>query len=86
MRIILHQYFEKRYKKLRPGEQRRLKERRNLFIENEFHPLLDNHLLRGRYKGYRSISIGGDFRVVYKRIARDVVVFVTIGTHSELYS
>ncbi len=86
MKIVFHKEFEKRYRKLRSGEKRRFQEKRNLFFENEFHPLLENHPLRGKYQGYRSISIGGDLRVVYKRIKRDIFLFAKIGTHSELYA
>jgi mRNA interferase YafQ len=85
MRIVAHREFKKQFKKLRLGEKRRFYERRDLFLENEFHPLFENHPLQGRYKGYRSIHIGGDLSVVYGRIGRDTVIFMKIGTHSELY-
>ncbi len=86
MRIVLHKEFERQYKKLRSGEQRRFRGRRDLFLENEFHLLLENHPLQGKCRGYRSIHIGGDLRVVYRRIGPDTVIFTKIGTHSELYS
>lgn len=85
MRIIVHREFKKQFKKLRPGEKRRFRERRDLFLENEFHPLLENHPLQGIYKRYRSIHIGGDLSVVYRRLERETVLFARIGTHSELY-
>jgi addiction module RelE/StbE family toxin len=34
----------------------------------------------------RSIHVGGDLRVVYKILNSDTVYFITLGTHSELYS
>lgn len=86
MKIILHRNFEKRYIKLSLKLKKKFKERRNIFLNNEFDPLLDNHSLQGKYKGYRSIDITGDFRVIYKTIRRNTVVFIIIGTHSELYS
>ena len=86
MRIVAHREFKKQFKKLRSGEKRRFYERRDLFLENEFHPLLENHPLGGEYKGYRSIHIGGNLSVVYRRIRPDTVIFTKIGTHSELYS
>ena len=86
MRIIGHRDFKKQFKKLRPREKLRFRERRDLFLGNEFHRLLENHPLEGMYKGYRSIHIGGDLSVVYRKIRVDTVVFVKIGTHSELYS
>lgn len=86
MKIIFHKNFEKQYKKLRPQEKRRCKKQLNLFLQNTHHPLLNNHPLHGTYKHYRSIHVGGDLRAIYKIIGTDVAYFVTLGTHSELYS
>ena len=85
MEIVLHRNFKKKYKKLKKGEQEKFKARRNLFVHNPFDPLLNNHRLGGEYRGYRSIDITGDLRVHYEPIGENLVVFITIGTHSELY-
>ena len=85
MKIVLHKDFIKAYKKLRPAQKRKFKERRNLFLIEPFHPLLRNHSLQGRHDGYRSINIGGDFRVIYKAFSDEICVFVAIDTHSNLY-
>lgn len=85
MKIIVHRHFQKRYKKLRVAEQHRFKERRNLFLQNSFHPLLENHALPDEYKGCRSIIVGGDLRVIFKEVAHDLIQFMLIGTHTELY-
>lgn len=85
MRVILHQRVKKRYKKLRASEQRRFKERRNLFLDNPFHPLLNNHALYDPYDGCRSINITGDLRVIYKNIDAGTFYFIALGTHPELY-
>jgi addiction module RelE/StbE family toxin len=85
MNISLHKNFEKRYVKLRPAEQRRFKERRDLFLRDPFNPVLSNHALSGKYSGYRSINVGGDLRVVYKFLGNDSVLFSTIDKHSNLY-
>lgn len=86
MRIILHQRFIKKYKKLTSAEREKFKERRDLFLEDPFHPLLRNHALHGKYADYRSINITGDMRLVYKNLDAETFLFVEIGTHSELYS
>lgn len=84
MIVRLHKNFKKRYKKLTEFQKNKFKERRNLFLRDEFDPILNNHALRGKYTGYRSINITGDLRVLYKREG-DIVIFVTIGKHSNLY-
>lgn len=86
MKIRLHKNFKKKYKKLRESEKKKFKERRDLFLKNPYHPILNNHSLQGEYRGYRSIDITGDLRVHYELVADNMALFITIGTHSELYS
>lgn len=85
MRVRFHKNFEKQYKKLRENEQSRVRDRLSLFLRDEFDPILNNHPLAGKYKGYRSINITGDLRTLYKYQNPSVCVFVTINTHSNLY-
>ena len=85
MKVYFHGNFEKKYAKLKSGEKKKFKDRKAVFIQDPYNPVLNNHALKGRYRGYRSISIAGDLRVVYKLIRKDGVLFVTIDTHSNLY-
>ena len=85
MNVILHRSFEKNYRKLRESEKQRFKQRRNVFLKNPFDPILNNHALKGKYEGFRSINIGGDLRVVYKTLDEQTAIFVDIDTHSNLY-
>ncbi len=85
MKIILDDRFVKRFDKLPKKIKEQFQERRDLFLKNPFHPLLDNHALHGAYAGYRSINITGNFRAIYEPIRQDIVLFIKIGTHSELY-
>ncbi len=84
MKIKLHKDFEKQYRKLREGEKKKFKERRDLFLQDSFNSILNNHSLHGKYLGYRSINITGDLRVIFK-IDSDIATFVTIDSHSNLY-
>lgn len=85
MKIGFHRNFSKQYKKLRKNEQARVKERLALFFKDEFDPILNNHPLRGKYQGYRSINIAGDLRAIYKHWQADERIFVAVDTHSNLY-
>lgn len=85
MRIVLHNKFIKSYKKLSPNIRAKFKKQRDLFILNPLHPLLNNHKLGGELEGYRSINITGDIRLIYKQLESDTVIFVEIGSHSQLY-
>jgi addiction module RelE/StbE family toxin len=86
MKVRFHSNFKRQYQKLRRGAKKKFKERRSLFLLDPYHPLLNNHPLKGKYEGYRSINIGGDLRAIYKRLGSDVVLFVEIGSHGNLYS
>ena len=85
MRVVYHRHFEKAYAKLRRADQERLKERLSEYMRDPFAPVLNNHPLQGKYAGCRSINVSVDLRAIYKVVTSDTVVFVTIGTHPELY-
>ncbi len=84
MTISYHRNFTKKFIKLSPRQKKKFQERQVLFEIDEFNPILNNHALTGEYKGYRSINVTGDIRVVFKR-EDDTVVFVKIDSHSNLY-
>ena len=86
MTVLFHKNFEKDYRKLRESEKDKFKERLALFLRDPFNPLLNNHPLKGKYQNYFSINITGDLRAIYKVIKSNIVIFITIGTHSKLYS
>lgn len=85
MCIELHRNFLKNYRKLPKKIQEKFKERRNLFIENKFNPLLNNHSVEPTYPNWRSIDITGDYRALFEVKEENLIVFMKIGTHSELY-
>lgn len=82
--IVYHKVFEKNFKKLSPRIKKKFKTRLQLFVKDEFDPVLNNHALKGKFQGYRSINVTGDLRAVFKRTKQDAV-FITIDSHSNLY-
>ena len=85
MQIELHRNFIKSYGRLPKKIQEKFKERRTLFIENNFHPILENHSVEPTYPNWRSINITGDYRALFEIKEKNIIVFMKIGTHSELY-
>jgi len=89
MQVEFTRKFTKQYnlvdKKIKVAFENRLK----LFLQNPFHPLLNNHTLTGKLLGYRSINITGDWRVIYSEQkasgTEKLVIFEVLGTHSQLY-
>ena len=86
MKIRFHKNFEKQYQKLNRKQKKKVEERLVLFLENPFYSVLDNHPLKGKHTGYRSINITGDLRAIYKFVSEQECIFVAIDTHSNLYS
>lgn len=84
MIIVFHKDFKKKYRKLPPKIVEKLDDRLRLFRKDEFDPLLNNHALKGKWLGYRSINITGDIRAIFK-IDTKSALFVAIDNHSNLY-
>lgn len=85
MRYLLSKQFEKDFAKLPKPIKQKVILTLEQFIENPFAPSLRNHSLSGRWKGHHSLNVTGDVRAVYVFIENDMVYFIAIGTHSELY-
>lgn len=77
--------FKKKTDKLPKKIRRALAERLRLFVQEPFHPLLDNHKLAGDRKHQRSINITGDWRLIFEHYDEDTVRLIDIDTHSNLY-
>jgi len=84
MELSYSRAFKKEYKKLPKKLRIQFGNRVEVFKLNQFHPLLNNHFVNYPYEGCRSINISGDLRALYEA-SGDTIIFVHIGTHSELY-
>ena len=85
MKISYHKRFRNGFQKL-PGQiQDKFFERLDLFQNSPFHPTLNNHAVESAYPKWRSINITGDYRTLFEITEQGMVVFMKIGTHSELY-
>ena len=77
--------FKKDFRKLTRKQKNQFYKRVILFVEGENHSILGIHALKGESKGKRSFNVTGDIRVIYEEIDQDTVLFLMIGTHSNLY-
>ncbi len=77
--------FDKQFEKLSEKKQQRAKAAVALFLMDTTATSLRNHALKCEWLSYRSISAGGDFRLHFKVIDQNTVLFVAVGTHSQLY-
>ena len=86
VKIDYSKRFNKELKKAPLEIKIAFRNRFSLFINNQFHPSLNNHALSGKLKGYRSINVTGDWRAVYSMDKdKTTAVFELLGTHSQLY-
>ena len=87
MQIQYSKKFIKEFKKCPENIKTNFKKRLVIFINDPYNSILNNHSLVGELKNYRSINISGDWRAIFEEITEDhIAYFVTIGTHSQLYS
>ncbi len=77
--------FNKQFEKLPFKRQQLAKETVELFLDDINAASLRTHPLKGEWLGYYSISAGGDLRLHFKLIDENTVLFVAVGSHSQLY-
>lgn len=84
MNIFYSKKFDKMFKKCPQEIKSKFIERLELFNEDKYSSILNNHALSGKLKGLRSINISGDYRAILKE-QPDGILLIAIGTHSQLY-
>ena len=82
--ILFQRNFEKQLRKLPREIRGRFDERLHLFVRNKFDPLLNNHSVDYLFLGCRSLNITGDYRAIFYEHG-EIITFVAIGSHSQLY-
>jgi addiction module RelE/StbE family toxin len=85
MHVDFTKAFDKQFQKLPRKKQEQAKDAVTLFLQDIAAPSLRNHGLKGEWLGFRSISAGGDLRLHFEVISDDTVLFVAVGSHSQLY-
>jgi addiction module RelE/StbE family toxin len=85
MQYILSKRFEKDFAKLPKSVKKKVLSVLQKFANDPTDPALRNHPLSGKWNNYYSISVTGDIRAVYVFIKDEVVYFVAVGSHCELY-
>lgn len=85
MRFLTHKKFDKAFKKMHPKLQAKFYAVLELYSKSKTDRQLNNHTLTGKYLGYRSIDLTGDWRIIFEEIDDETIKLVNIGTHSQLY-
>ncbi len=85
MKYILTKKFEKQFSKLSNRQKEKTIGKIEILVSAEVDGSLRKHCLHGKFKGAYSINVTGDIRAVYIKSRKDLIKFVAIGTHSQLY-
>lgn len=85
MKFLTHKKFDKAFKKMQPKLQAKFYQVLEIYSRNKIDRQLNNHVLTGRYLGYRSIDLTGDWRIIFEEVDNETIKLVNIGTHSQLY-
>ncbi|MDD4531233.1 MAG: type II toxin-antitoxin system mRNA interferase toxin, RelE/StbE family [Candidatus Pacebacteria bacterium] len=80
-KIIYSLGFLKRAEKLSLEIIKLAKEKEELFEKSPFHPSLRLHPLKGGLKGYWSLSVNKQYRIIFKHKESGDTIFLSIGKH-----
>ena len=74
-------YFEKKFEKL-PRNVKKISVKKILLFENNpYHPSLNTHKLKGPLAGYWSFYINKNYRVLFRFLENNEVIYYDIDTH-----
>ncbi|OGY18050.1 MAG: hypothetical protein A2784_05050 [Candidatus Chisholmbacteria bacterium RIFCSPHIGHO2_01_FULL_48_12] len=88
MEIRYHAKFLKHYRQRiqrSVGLRQRLEDRVESFTKDPGDEGLQDHPLKGKKLGLRAFSVTGDVRIVYRWIGKNVVQFLDVGGHNQVY-
>ena len=85
MRVITVAEFDKRYKKLPVFIQKKAEKQEKIFRKNPFHPSLHTEKLEPRNKELWSIRVDKSYRIIFRFVEGNTVLFLTVGPHDWIY-
>ena len=86
--IYWDESFKRNYKKLIKHNlelENKFQNKVEIFQSNPFHQSLKTHKLSGKLQNYWAFSINLEFRIVFRFIDDNSVLFTAIGTHDDVY-
>lgn len=82
--IVYSPFFVRKFNKLENGLQEDVLQKIDLFKNKKNHKMLDVHKLHGKFKDYFGFSVNYKFRIVFRHVSKNEVLFTDIGGH-EIY-
>lgn len=69
------------FKKLPTPVKQKAREKEKLFRRNPFDPASETHKLHGKFRDYWAYSVDNKYRVIFRFLNGDQVLFFDIGLH-----
>ncbi len=85
LEILVTREFEERYRQLSPELKKRAEKQERLFRQNPFHPSLHTEKLEPRSREVWSIRIDRNYRILFRFLSGNRVLFLTVGPHDWVY-
>lgn len=74
--------FEKAFRRLPANLQALAEKKDQWFRANAFDPRLHTHQLKGALDGFCSYSVNYQYRVLFRFLSGDAVIYYDVGTHA----
>lgn len=85
MEIFTTEDFDKDYSLLPKEIRKRAKKQEKIFKDNPFYPSLHTEKLHPKAKEVWSFRVDRNYRVVFRTLGGNKVVFIAIGPHDWIY-
>lgn len=84
--ILVTKEFEIRYLDLPEAVKKKSQKQEKLFRKNLFHPSLHTEKLEPKGRQIWSVRIDKKYRILFRFISSNRVLFLTVGTHDWIYN
>jgi len=83
--VVVTQEFVGRYQRLPTAIQTKAEKQERLFRINPFHPSLHTEKLEPKRRQVWSLRIDRKYRIIFRFLERNKVLFLTVGPHDWIY-
>ena len=83
--ILVTEEFIKRYNELPISIQKKAEKKEKIFRQNPFHPSLHTEKLEPKNRQVWSFRIDKEYRILFKFINGNKILFMTCGHHNWIY-
>ncbi len=85
MEIFKTRKFDREYDQLSLHIQRKAEKQEKLFRNNPLHPSLHTEKLSPKWKDVWSFRIDDSYRIIFKFLNKDKILFLNVGPHDWVY-